>query len=438
MTRSSSDQSRRGTKRWVLVGVATTAVIAFVFAGLLAATPLADPSRGPAAANAPVGAAPCATTVHGFLVGQSALTADFIPAGFKNISDPAQSGVIGTYRSVNGGGDPPWVRVNLSILKGKLTGSVGGLSAPTGARVQGHPALLESGAFRGLPFIGLYWKKGSGHLLSVVGYKLPESMVLRVAAHVHARVGLKTPLALSPGRIVSRSAAVSKARQWVSFRAASARAKLSSWTEVLTFNRQFFLAPGFPPTPWHPIWAVMLTRRGHGPRLVVIDAHSGRVAFSASDSDRSGWFEALTDRDPTVHSGCPGGTSARLPFGIMTRTEEAFTLRGSGGSSLVGRVRVKNIVIMKLTTISAVHYIGCTQLDCGPYDLLWPRISVTLAPPGKLLPCVVSWGHAGRVSKPKMTKEYFSISAGNNSESGCGPLPHWVTRLRDLAPPIQT
>ena len=148
-----------------------------------------------------------------------------------------------------------------------------------------------------------------------------------------------------------------------------------------------------------------------------------------------GWFEALTDRDPTLHRGCPGGTSARLPFGIMTRHEEAYTLRGSGGSSSVRGVRVKNIVIMRLTTISAIHYIGCTKQDCGPYDLLWPRIEVTQAPPGKTLPCPPPWamGPSGnRHSRP--TKQYFSISAGGNSESGCGPLLRWVSRLRDLAP----
>ncbi len=117
----------------------------------------------------------------------------------------------------------------------------------------------------------------------------------------------------------------------------------------------------------------------------------------------------------------------------MTRHEDAYTLRNSGGSSLLHGVRVKNIVIMKLTTISAIHYIGCTKQDCGPYDLLWPRIQVTQAAPGKLLPCDVGWGPApGRILKTKMTKQYFSISAGNNSESGCGPLPRWVSRLRDL------
>jgi len=34
------------------------------------------------------------------------------------------------------------------------------------------------------------------------------------------------------------------------------------------------------------------------------------------------WFAALTDRDPAAGGGCPGGSSARLPFGVLTRTED--------------------------------------------------------------------------------------------------------------------
>ena len=146
---------------------------------------------------------------------------------------------------------------------------------------------------------------------------------------------------------------------------------------------KFRVPSSFNLTPWRPIWAVMVTHGGHVPRLVLIDAHSGWPAFSASAGDGSRWFEALTDRDPTLltAAAAPGGTSARLPFGIMTRHEDAYTLRNSGGSSLLHGVRVKNIVIMKLTTISAIHYIGCTKQDCRPYDLLWPRIQVTQAAP---------------------------------------------------------
>ena len=439
MVRSSSDRSRGWATRWVLVGAGTTAAVGCIFAALLAATPLADSNRGSDAANAPIRPAACTTAVHGVVFGQSSLVTAFIPVNYRLSSgDPADFGAQPvTYSQNNGQRDPPRLEINLGILKGPLTGTVGGMSIPTKVTVQGHEALLENAASRGMPFIGVYWKQGAGHLLSVVGYKESQSVVLRVADHVHARLGGVIPLPLNPGRIISRAAAVSVARHSMPFHAVPARAKLSSWTEVLNLlPEKFFVQSGFPPTPWHPVWAVMVTHSGHVPRLVLIDAHSGWLAFTASAGDRSGWFEALTDRDPTLHHGCPGGTSARLPFGIMTRHEEAYTLRGSGGSSMVGRVRVKNIVIMKLTTISAVHYIGCTKQDCGPYDLLWPRISVTLAPPGQLLPCDVGWEPPHlRIVKPKMAKQYFSISAGNDSEGGCGPLPGWVSRLEDLAPP---
>ena len=391
MIRFSSGRSRGGAKRWVLVGIGIIAALGCIFAFLLAATPLVDSSRGPAAAKAPVSPAPCTTTVHGVVSGRSTLTASFIPAKFRLTSgDLANSDFPNVYSLESGTTSPPHVEISLSNFRGELNGGVGGLSVPIKVRVQGQPALLENGASRGMPFIGVYWKQGPAHLLSVVGYKLSKSMVLRVAAHVHARLGVEIPLPLNPGHVVSRKAAVSVARDSMPFHPGRTRAKLSSWTEVLGLLPEKFRVPSsFDLTPWRPIWAVMVTHGGHVPRLVLIDAHSGWPAFSASAGDGSRWFEALTDRDPTLHRGCPGGTSARLPFGIMTRHEDAYTLRNSGGSSLLHGVRVKNIVIMKLTTISAIHYIGCTKQDCGPYDLLWPRIQVTQAAPGKLLPAML-------------------------------------------------
>jgi hypothetical protein len=94
MTRSSSDPSRGGAKRRILVGIGSTAAVVGILAALLAVTPLADSGRGPATANAPNTAAPCRTTVHGFVVGRSTLSAGFIPAGFKLTSDPAESGAL--------------------------------------------------------------------------------------------------------------------------------------------------------------------------------------------------------------------------------------------------------------------------------------------------------------------------------------------------------
>jgi hypothetical protein len=441
MARSSSGPSHSGAKRGVLVVVATAAVVGCVLAAVYATTPLVDSGRGPAAADAPVGSAPCKTVVHGVVFGESSLIAGFVPATYRLTSgNPADFGArTVTYSLERSRSDPPRVGISLIHFTGKLNRGVGGMSVPTKIRVQGRPALLENGASRGQPFIGIYWKHDASHLLSVVGYKMQQSTVLRVAAHVHARLGAVMPLPLNPGRIVSRGVAVSEARGSVPFHPGSTRAKLSSWTEVLSLVPEKFRVPaGFGPTPWHPIWVVMVAHRDHQPQMVLINAHSRGVAFSATVGHRSGWFEALTDRDPNLDRGCPGGSSARLPFGIMTRTEEAYALRDSGGSSLVGRIRVTNTVIMKLTTISAIHRLGCTKQDCGPYDLLWPRIEVTRAAPGKTLPCPPPWamGPGGNPGKP--TKEYFSISAGNISEEGCGPLPGWVSRVKDLAPAPRT
>ncbi len=273
MIRSSSARPRGGAKRWVLVGIGIMAAVGCIFAFLLAATPLVDSSRSPAAANAPVSPAPCTTTVHGMVFGRSTLTASFIPAKFRltsgNLTDF-------TYSLESGTTSPPHVEISLSNFRAGLNGGVGGLSVPIKVRVQGQPALLENGASRGMPFIGVYWKQGSAHLLSVVGYKLSKSMLLRVAAHVHARLGGEIPLPLNPGHLLSREAAVSVARDSMPFHPGRTRAKLSSWTEVLGLLPEKFRVPSsFDPTPWHPIWAVMVTHGGHLPRLVLINAHSG-------------------------------------------------------------------------------------------------------------------------------------------------------------------
>jgi hypothetical protein len=74
------------------------------------------------------------------------------------------------------------------------------------------------------------------------------------------------------------------------------------------------------------VWVVLA---GH---VGVIDAANGRVVATMKGSARMKWLAALTDRDPAAGNGCPGGSSARMPFGVLTRTEERYTVPAGGRS----------------------------------------------------------------------------------------------------------
>ena len=103
--------------------------------------------------------------------------------------------------------------------------------------------------------------------------------------------------------------------------------------------------------------------------LVVIDAASGRPEAVAGAGTRPAWFAALTDRDPAAAHGCPGGSTARLPLGVLTRDEQAYTV---GRHPVPGTGQAHTSVDLILSTVRAVNhadpglYGGCVQQDCFP------------------------------------------------------------------------
>ena len=108
-----------------------------------------------------------------------------------------------------------------------------------------------------------------------------------------------------------------------------ADAKLSSWTETTTLlaahtGHDPAAGPGtLRAAPWQPVWSILLTGLNGSPArsaLSVVDAATGKPVYTAAVSTR--WFAALTDRDPAIDGWCQGGSTARLPFGVLTRTEE--------------------------------------------------------------------------------------------------------------------
>jgi hypothetical protein len=356
---------------------------------------------------------------------------------------------VATYASARTG-DPPRIQLNYSNSPAPLSPDDGGRATATVLVVQGHAGLLETGP-PSPQFIGVYWKPADQYLLSVVGYKVSASIVIRVAQHVSFRPPGSVSLPVTPGPIISKSSATAAARKRFHRSVFNATAKLSSWTEVttvLTSSHESIKTSIVPPnlitSPWEPIWVVLASLKESGSisgvaanELIVVDAASGRIDLTTPIGSDSSWFVALTDRDPNL-SGCPGGSRVRLPFGVLTRVEEnhvarTFTPPGAAGSS--------TSAIVKLTTVRALDqadpslYGGCVRVDCSLNELVWPTITVIRSRPGETLACLPPWASYPPGYQPKQVRQYVTVGVSGSSEIDCGSVPKWVNRLKDLAPP---
>jgi hypothetical protein len=308
-------------------------------------------------------------------------------------------------------------------------------------KIRGHRALLGTGP-PDPDFVNVYFKPAPGYLLGVVGYKLPARVVLRAARQVRFTAPGTISLPIAPGPIVARAAAVTAAERSGRVPWRQARAKLSSWTETAAVlaahtGRDPAAAPGaLRGAPWRPVWSVLLTRPGRS-LLVVVDAATGKAVYAAIAGTR--WFAALTDRDPAGGVACPGGSSARLPFGVLTRTEERYAAGWrppyrSGGSW--------NSTRLVLSTVPAVNradpgmFGGCVQQDCALDQLVWVDIISTSAAAGHRLTCPPPSVSVPAGYRYKKVKQIFTVNVPDNSEVGCGPVPAPFRKLIDLAPAL--
>jgi hypothetical protein len=442
----------------IAAALVVAAAIVVVFLVPLPLVHLGGRANIPSSPGRHTGGAPlaCTTTVHGVVPVSSSVTAGYVPAGFRIVTQPSvQTGTVLTspsvgYQLANGRPDPPRIGITLSNLPGPLTWAVGGRRTARRVRIQGRPALLETGP-PSPASVGAYWKAGSSHLVSVVGYKLTAATVLEVAQHVVATPGGVVSLPLEPGRIVSPQRAIAAAEKLFRGHVSGATAKLSSWTEVVALlqasgkdtSELSHTAPvALTAQPWKPVWAVRMTvpggqvpRPGFG-MLAVLNAVTGASEILMSPGGHSSWFATLSDRDPTF-KGCPGGSSARVPFGVLTRDEEAYAVRNPPVTAMV---HLPATVELKLTTVPALNradpglYGGCVQQSCSIDELVWPTIAVIHAPAGRTLSCPPPWESTPPGGRTTRTKQYYLISVPDNYGSGCGPLPAWVSRLKDLAP----
>jgi hypothetical protein len=368
------------------------------------------------------------------------MAASRIPTDERYPSDPS-AGL--TYAAENGGPDPARIELHLANSPGPLVPSDGPRPTAVTVEVQGNPALLETGA-PDPDFIGVYWKPIAGDLLTIVGYKLPAETVIETAQNVAFSPPHAVSLPLTPGPIINESTAITAARHVAPSPRVAARAKLSSWTEITAmlqashFESGATALAGVTDTPWRPVWAVLLSgsgTRSMSDELVVVDADTGKPLSMASEETHA-WFFAMTNRDPTL-GGCPGGSKSRLPFGVLTRDEEAYAMAHLPEPAVQGASTTK---ILKLTTVTALNqadpglYGGCSQQNCSLRELVWPTIVIVHAPPGKTLACLPPSASYPPGYRPKHVHEYVTISVLDNSSINCGRIPSWVEQLTDLAP----
>ncbi len=415
-----------------------------------------SPRSGRTAQIAASDSAGCATTVHGVVPGPASLSAGWLPAGFHLASGATSDPTFGLTYATRGS-DPPRIELHLSNRTRPLTAAAGGRTSATAIEVQGHPGLLEEG-LSDPHFIGIYWKPTKSDLLSVVGYKLPAATVVDVVQHVAFSPPGVVSLPVQPGPVVTKTSAIATARGTTNLSRASAQAKLSSWSEISALVQADHAGTGLTvpsnvtQEPWKPVWAVLLpgtspsagststSSTSSGTELVVVDAASGKVLSVGAIAHRA-WFAALTNRDPSL-GGCPGGSTARLPFGVLTRDEETYVTTSSPAP--LGAPGATRSVILKLTTVPVLNradpglYGGCVQENCSLDELVWPTIVVVRAPAGKTLSCLPPWASYLPGYHPKQVGQYVTIGVAGNAGVLCGPVPNWVNPLQDLAPPAGT
>ncbi len=166
-------------------------------------------------------------------------------------------------------------------------------------------------------------------------------------------------------------------------------------------------------------------------------AAAGIVLLVAQASAGAAWFSHLTDRAARA-AGCPGGSTARVPFGVLTRTEQTF-LTGSSASPRPGPGTTAWALI--LTTPPVLNhadpglYGGCMQQSCQVRQLVWLTIGHRARSPGTLLACLPPSTSVPPGYRPKRVLEYLVITVPGNTEIDCGHPPTWLTQIKDLAPP---
>jgi hypothetical protein len=278
----------------------------------------------------------------------------------------------------------------------------------------------------------------------------PPACTSSVDGVTTAPSGAIVTLPLRAGHIITRSKALAIASSPGQMKAVDA--KLSSFTEVKALlaasNPEQLQTPSEQvAAPWKPIWAVITEATGQpataedfgAELLVLVDAASGHVDLRVSAGVHPAWFKVLTDRSSPR---CAGGSAVRLPFGVLTRTEEAYTVRRQNGAN-TGANLGSTTVELKLTylrdfyRVDAAFFGGCLHMNCHLEELLWLPLDVVSAAPGKTLACLPPSASYPPGYRPKQVKQYYTMGFGGNDEIDCSGPPRWFSVLKDLAPPVK-
>lgn len=396
----------------------------------------------------------CLVAIHGVIYGPGRLLPTWLPAGFHRAA-ATQSGLTApteNYTLATNRHDPPRIAVGFATDPRPFGRFSGGRPARQHPSIQGHRGRLESGP-PAAKIVSVYWKPDAVHLLSVTGYKVPAAVVLTVARNVWFDPPGLVPLPLSAGPVISKDSAIELARRASDVTSGRSNAKLSSWAEVSAMLRADHAGAILGSVPdasaserWQPVWTVLVTDDVTGATaLVLIDAATGQPVVTAPVSGRPAWFSALTDRSRAVVHRCQGGSRALLPFGVLTRNEEAFVVGAGFPRPLPGAEHAQTTIALKLTTVPAMNsadpgiYGGCVAQSCSINELTWVIITKVRADPGTTVACLPTWAGPPQGYRPSQVRQYFwvSVPAGNYGIY-CRTLPGPLENLRDLSPPLLT
>jgi hypothetical protein len=389
----------------------------------------------------------CLGAIHGVMYGPGRLLPTWLPAGFRR-SAVTQAGLAmptENYTLSRGQPNSPRIEVGFANDPRPFAWFSGGQAAREYPTIQGHRGRLEAGP-AAARLISVYWKPDRVHLLKVTGYRVSAAVVVTVAKNLWFDPPGLVPLPLTAGHIVSKRAAIAMALRVSDIVAGRSIAKLSSWAEVAALLEAGHAAgvlasvPGaFASERWQPVWTVLVTDTATGvAALVLINAATGQPVVTTSADGHPAWFAALTDRSQTLARRCQGGSLLRLPFGILTRDEEAFVVAATQPAFSHASATVR----LKLTTVPAMNradsgiYGGCVQQSCSINELVWVIITTVRANRGSTVTCLPGFASYPPGYRPSHVKRYFSVSVPGNDGIYCRNLPDSIVRLRDLSPPL--
>jgi hypothetical protein len=395
-------------------------------------------------------AAGCVTTIHGVMYGPGRLLPTWLPAGFRRsaatqagLAMPTENYTLATSRP-----NPPRIEVGFANDPRPFARFTGRRPASKYPTIEGHRGRLQYGPATAR-LISVYWKPDGLHLLNVTGYRVPAAEVVTVAKNVWFDPPGLVRLPVSPGRVVTKRAAISMAESAIDFAAEHSIAKLTSWAEVAAMLQAGHAAADLSSVPgafaserWQAIWTVLLTdTTGGATAVVLINAATGQPVVTVPAARQPAWFSALTDRSRIAVHRCQGGSLARLPFGVLTRNEEAFAVTSGAPHPISGAEHARATIQLKLTTVPALNrvasgiYGGCVQQSCSIEELVWVIVTTVRANPGSTVACLPSWADSAPGYRPSQVKQYFWVSVPGNYGVYCRRLPASIMRLTDLSPP---